>query len=427
MKRFFLVIVLISSALWLPAQILVSFKNDSTCKTDTIIVPLKVQELRQCASFRIEFSFQDDIIRYDSLYFRNPALSGLTASLDGNNRLVIEWTSASAIPFGTGNIAKIQFTALQTGISLLSFDAVQTYFKDEQGNSLAYLYSDGSVKVHPRGIQYTLSQLMMGCSKEDKGRYGISILSGTPPYQIDWDDGFLMPGIDTVVLGVSPGQHKITIVDGNGCIYRDNYFVKVLKAPPIHFTSDPDTVYLQKPSVQFYSNIDSLLNVGIDVYNFQWNFGEPDSSRSVEKNPLHTFTSAWEFFQQQIKEYRVRLYAINNDNCDTAVVKFIPLQRPKVEVPNVFTPNADGINDVLIIKVDGKTETDQPSLLRYYERMELVIMNRWGRKLYESKDYRNDWDGGKLANGTYFYVLKCIGRFGEEVYKGSIAIMGSKN
>ncbi|HAL64915.1 MAG TPA: hypothetical protein DCP10_05025, partial [Bacteroidales bacterium] len=145
------------------------------------------------------------------------------------------------------------------------------------------------------------------------------------------------------------------------------------------------------------------------------------------KNPLHTFTSAWEFFQQQIEEYRVRLYAINNDNCDTAVVKFIPLQRPKVEVPNVFTPNADGINDVLIIKVDGKTETDQPSLLRYYERMELVIMNRWGRKLYESKDYRNDWDGGKLADGTYFYVLKCIGRFGEEVYKGSIAIMGSKN
>jgi hypothetical protein len=211
MKRFFLVIVLISSALWLPAQILVSFKNDSTCKTDTIIVPLRVQELRQCASFRIEFSFQDDIIRYDSLYFRNPALSGLTASLDGNNRLVIEWTSASAIPFGTGNIAKIQFTALQTGISLLSFDAVQTYFKDEQGNSLAYLYSDGSVKVHPRGIQYTLSQLMMGCSKEDKGRYGISILSGTPPYQIDWDDGFLMPGIDTVVLGVSPASIKLRL------------------------------------------------------------------------------------------------------------------------------------------------------------------------------------------------------------------------
>lgn len=39
---------------------------------------------------------------------------------------------------------------------------------------------------------------------------------------------------------------------------------------------------------------------------------------------------------------------------DTSIAKFLPLRRPKVEVPNVFTPNADGINDVLIIKVDGK-------------------------------------------------------------------------
>ncbi|HOX80260.1 MAG TPA: cohesin domain-containing protein, partial [Bacteroidales bacterium] len=151
MKRILIILFLTCCALRLPAQILISFKTDSTCKTDTIIVPLKVQELRQCASFRIEFSFQDDIVHYDSLYFRNPALAGLTAFLNGNNRLVLEWTSASALPFGTGNIAKIQFTALQSGTSLLSFDAAQTYFKDEQGNPLTYLYNDGILKVHPRG------------------------------------------------------------------------------------------------------------------------------------------------------------------------------------------------------------------------------------------------------------------------------------
>jgi gliding motility-associated-like protein len=406
------------------AQIQISLPADSTCRSDTALVPLRARDLRQCAAFEVFIGFDAQILRFDSLYFKNPALSAITATLTSPGMLRISWTGTSAVPFGNGNICKIQFTALQTGVSALSFDIASSHFDDLNGNPLATLYTNGSLKVHPKSLNYTLRQIMTGCRKENKGRYAISISSGTSPFTIDWGAGFINPGVDTVVLGVSAGEHTIKITDGYGCIYRDKYFVKVLPAPKIHFTSDPDTVYLQKPEVQFHSNIDSLQAAGQDVYSWQWNFGEPDSSRSVEMHPLHSFSSAFQFFEDKKTSYSVRLWAINDDGCDTTVIRDLPLHRPVPEVPNVFTPNGDGINDFLIIKVDDKTEADQPSLLRYYDRMELVILNRYGRKVYESKDYRNNWDGRGLADGTYFYVLKCVGRFGEEKYKGVITLLG---
>lgn len=426
-KSLFSLIALALAYIPLQAQIQISLKTDSTCRNDTIHIPLKAKDMTDCASFRIEFTFSPDMVRYDSMAFKNPSLAGLTASLQGNNRVIIIWESPTALLFGSGNIVRVLFTALQTGMTPLILDPANSYFRDLAGNDLPVTYQNGLVKVHPRGIDYTLTQLKKGCRKDENSAYGISFKSGTPPYSVDWYDGILNPGTDTIVLRLKPGEHPIRIVDGHSCVYNDKYFVSILPAPPIHFTSQPDSVFLQKPVVQFYSNIDSILAEGIDIYNWQWNFGEPDSIRSTEKNPLHTFNSAFAIFNDEraLKEYRVRLTARNDEGCDTAVVRILPLRLPEVQPPNVITPNGDGFNDVFIVQVDGKTEIDQPSLLRYFERMELVILNRYGRKLYESSDYRNNWDGGGLPDGTYFYVLKLIGRFGEQTKTGSIAIMGS--
>ena len=62
-------------------------------------------------------------------------------------------------------------------------------------------------------------------------------------------------------------------------------------------------------------------------------------------------------------------------------------------------------------------------LSRYYESSELTIFNRWGRVVYHSKDYKNDWDGDGLSDGTYFYVLKCHGLKNDATYQGSVMII----
>ena len=81
----------------------------------------------------------------------------------------------------------------------------------------------------------------------------------------------------------------------------------------------------------------------------------------------------------------------------------------ELEVPNIITPNGDGSNDLLLIEN-----------LEQYPNSLLQIFDRWGRKVYESADYQNDWDGGKLAVGTYFYILT---RSDEKSYHGTLTLL----
>jgi gliding motility-associated-like protein len=62
--------------------------------------------------------------------------------------------------------------------------------------------------------------------------------------------------------------------------------------------------------------------------------------------------------------------------------------------PNVFTPNSDGTNDQLVF-----TGLDK------FPGSQLTVFNRWGGKVYESSDYRNDWTAAGMSDGTYYYVL----------------------
>jgi gliding motility-associated-like protein len=67
-------------------------------------------------------------------------------------------------------------------------------------------------------------------------------------------------------------------------------------------------------------------------------------------------------------------------------------------IPNVFTPNGDGVNDVF--SIGGKAITD----------FNLTIVNRWGNTIFESNDINTSWDGTSngtpCIDGTYFYIIK---------------------
>ena len=108
------------------------------------------------------------------------------------------------------------------------------------------------------------------------------------------------------------------------------------------------------------------------------------------------------------------LTVIDRYNCtdtDSTLVLYIPCD---VEIPNVFTPNRDGLNETLVIRE-----------IEYYPENVLYIYNRWGNKIKEFSDYENQWDGTDVADnnvpeGTYFYILKYNGNI---VKKGTITII----
>ena len=69
-----------------------------------------------------------------------------------------------------------------------------------------------------------------------------------------------------------------------------------------------------------------------------------------------------------------------------------PQPEQPIEIYNIFTPNGDTRNDVFFIK-------NLPA------NSALQIFNRWGSRVYESGNYNNQWDGGGVPDGTYYYIL----------------------
>lgn len=141
--------------------------------------------------------------------------------------------------------------------------------------------------------------------------------------------------------------------------------------------------------------------------NFKWYDGKyinflSDSSAMLVTLPGTYYVVSDVCGQQDTVRMEVLL-----QNCDT-------LPPPEVvippEIPNIITPDGNGLNDFLVIK------NLQPG-------SSLSIYNRWGNVLFESKDYQQNWDCNRCSDGTYFYVL--ITPDGKQ-YKGSVTVVGEK-
>jgi gliding motility-associated-like protein len=180
------------------------------------------------------------------------------------------------------------------------------------------------------------------------------------------------------------GMYTLTVKnDDTGCIRKDE--VQVVKDPVPVANFSADVIKGEDPlSVNFTNN-----STGANTY--LWIFD--DQQQSTDKNPTHVFTVA-------PKVYHVLLIASDNNLCpDSIMVEINVLEKFTVEIPNVFTPNGDGQNDIFTINATG------------IEQVSGEIYDRWGMKLYSWEQKKGGWDGrsltGEMApDGTYYYILK---------------------
>lgn len=86
-----------------------------------------------------------------------------------------------------------------------------------------------------------------------------------------------------------------------------------------------------------------------------------------------------------------------------------PVEPKDITIPNIITPNGDGKNDAFVI-ADLELNAVNP----------IMIYNRWGKLVYQSKAYRNDWTAAGLPPGSYFYILQH--QRTDKQYKGWIEV-----
>ncbi|MFZ1688563.1 MAG: choice-of-anchor L domain-containing protein [Flavobacteriales bacterium] len=101
------------------------------------------------------------------------------------------------------------------------------------------------------------------------------------------------------------------------------------------------------------------------------------------------------------------------DECAHSVSAVVDVESGcEIVIPNVFSPNHDGENDRFIIDgILGTTNT-------------VKIFNRWGQIVFEASQYRNQWDGDDVTDGTYFYEVVVQGE--PKPYTGHLTILNNK-
>jgi gliding motility-associated-like protein len=177
--------------------------------------------------------------------------------------------------------------------------------------------------------------------------------------------------------------------------------VESYKLPEIEVTVVPDTIFLTNPKAEF--SFENKSADSISLTNWVWLF--PDSTTTNDEVATFVFIDT---------AATVKFIYTTEDGCVDTVRTEVTIKEFEMQIPNVFTPNSDGANDYW----------DVPDLKKYISN-EVVIFDRWGKKVFEANNYSNQWDGGRLGDGVYYYILKCEGYWKEDVYRGSITILGS--
>ena len=99
-----------------------------------------------------------------------------------------------------------------------------------------------------------------------------------------------------------------------------------------------------------------------------------------------------------------------SDVCGTTASATVEVIAPcSIIVPNVFTPNGDGLNDRFEITGIG------------FLKNQVRVFNRWGMVVYEASNYQNTWTATGMSDGTYFYEVMADGL--EEPLTGHLTIL----
>ncbi len=171
----------------------------------------------------------------------------------------------------------------------------------------------------------------------------------------------------------SSGLYKLFLFLGDSLFATDSMFVSIVPRPkPI--------IHVQKEQFQSQSLLISSGTNNIN-YTYHWSVS-PENSSEIYVDNLSS---------------DVHIINLSITTCTDTVKASIPVVVGdcNVEVPNVITPNGDGYNDKFYIKG-----------LDLFPGSSLTIIDRNGKLIYQSMNYKNNWQAASVPSGSYFYSLK---------------------
>ena len=259
---------------------------------------------------------------------------------------------------------------------------------------------------------------MAGCAPLD-----VEFTNNTDPVYnaiSDWDMGDGGLGSNLVSQPYTyntPGTYTVslTVTSDSGCVsnFTHTNMILVEPAPLAEFTTYPNPAPVSNSAV--------LLSA-TDPYasDFQWTITEQATGEvlgtSEDRELLFDFPSDLGGL------YDVCLIVQDIYGCTDTTCKVVEIRDPLlVFVPNTFTPDGDGVNDLFFPSIVG-SDPDQ---------YELIVFDRWGGSVFQSTDQQQAWDGKHrnggevLAQGIYTWKLKTAPENdgGRKEYRGHVTLI----
>ncbi|KGI59441.1 gliding motility-associated C-terminal domain-containing protein [Prevotella sp. S7 MS 2] len=213
--------------------------------------------------------------------------------------------------------------------------------------------------------------------------------------------GILHTSIITAMLSISPIA-----------VYAD---VTPTISPTVNVTTTDGTTdegittYSGSAPVTCAFKANVLNQTGWDAH-YEWHFYTEGNAKTpylirYEENTSYTFKESGSHYVQLYATFTKGGESITWQSEDTNPIT-ITISESKLEMPNAFSPNDDGVNDIY------KAKKGYQSIVEF----KAYIFNRWGQKLYEWNDPAEGWDGTfrgqNVKEGVYFVLVKAKGADG---------------
>ncbi len=300
------------------------------------------------------------------------------------------------------NVSLTPFTYEHTYLSAGNFDVTLTV-TDTVGCSYVNVLED-TILVEGLGLNATATLTPNTCAQG----YSFSATANDPSYTFTWftnNSGAYdsLPGAEVSYLFLDSGSYTPSVLVEdlvNGC--SELLVLTPIQITPSNFSvtiNTTDTLYQTLNPIDFSSNSGAQ-----PTTSWLWDFGDGSLLDSTGSMVQHAYQSEG--------NYWVTLTASDAQGCQALDSLQIYVASSNGRVSNVFSPNGDGINDVLtLVNEDMKA-------------VNFEIYNRWGSLIFSNEFtseiiewYGYDFAGTKVPTGTYYYVLELTPQMGEMIQK----------
>jgi gliding motility-associated-like protein len=311
---------------------------------------------------------------------------------DFAGRVEVDWQSTVPKTL-TGSIPLVDliFETIEWGTSDIKWDTAYSIFKDEYGFIIQSSLVPGVIIVNDPPVLENQSEKTKFCEGE-KAQLLVSRSGGTSPFDIQWQipangtisDTTLV--IDSILLNQA-GNYTIRVKDYNNCVDSLEIPVTVYPLPTADFPSLSDTIFFEQQTT---------LSATQGYAEYLWNTGET----------TYYITVAGE------GKYSVLMQT--KEGCKNIESVIMLDNYVLIKVPNAFTPNGDGLNDIFRPLVDTEK----------VKQYSISIYNQWGQRIFGSVDPKTGWDGKNGQIGVYNWVINYSNRVGKVFQmKGNVSLI----